>query len=121
MVVDASRKSLLAVFAMAFTIAILWVANRPVIPKAATWEDVYGQAKNGGYRIIKTDKLWEQYKQNAQNLLLVDTRQEWEYRSGHIKDALNFPMEPNWWSRWWKRGALKKFLGPNKDRLIVFY
>jgi rhodanese-related sulfurtransferase len=53
--------------------------------------------------------------------LLVDTRQEWEYRSGHIRGATNFPIEPTWWSRWRKAGALEAVLGPDKDRLIVFY
>jgi rhodanese-related sulfurtransferase len=54
-------------------------------------------------------------------MLLVDTRQEWEYRSGHIKGALNFPIEPTWLSRWRNKGALAKFLGPDKNRFIVFY
>jgi rhodanese-related sulfurtransferase len=52
---------------------------------------------------------------------LVDTRQEWEYRTGHIKGALNFPMEPTWWARWRKAGDLRALLGPEKERGIVFY
>jgi rhodanese-related sulfurtransferase len=51
----------------------------------------------------------------------VDTRQEWEYRTGHIKNALNFPIEPTWLSRWRKKDALQTFLGLDKNRLIVFY
>jgi rhodanese-related sulfurtransferase len=39
-------------------------------------------------------------------LLLVDTRQEWEYRTGHIKSSVNFPMEQAWLSRWRNKGAL---------------
>jgi rhodanese-related sulfurtransferase len=54
-------------------------------------------------------------------MLLVDTRQEWEYRTGHIKGALNFPMEPTWMSRWRNKGALENFLGPDKERYLVFY
>jgi len=38
-----------------------------------------------------------------------------------MKGALNFPMEPIWWSRWRKAGALETFLGPDRDRTIVFY
>jgi hypothetical protein len=30
-------------------------------------------------------------------------------------------MEPTAWSRWRKAGALEALLGPDKDRLIVFY
>jgi rhodanese-related sulfurtransferase len=51
----------------------------------------------------------------------LDTRQEWEYRTGHIKKAVNFPIEPTWLSRWRKKSALETFLGPDKNRLIVFY
>jgi rhodanese-related sulfurtransferase len=51
----------------------------------------------------------------------VDTRQEWEYRTGHIDGAVNFPMEPTGWARWRNRGPMETFLGPDKERGIVFY
>ena len=86
-----------------------------------TWDEVRAEAARGGYRLIDTDKLWQQYRSNPAGLLLIDTRQEWEYRSGHIQGAINFPMEPTWLSRWRKKGALGKVLGPDKNRLIVFY
>lgn len=79
------------------------------------------EARRGGYRLINTDELWARYKVNPQTVFLVDTRQEWEYRTGHIKGALNFPMEPTWLSRWRKKSALKTLLGPDKNRLIIFY
>jgi rhodanese-related sulfurtransferase len=53
--------------------------------------------------------------------LLVDTRQDWEYRTGHIKNAVNFPIEPSAWGRWRAESPLAKFLGSDKDRIIVFY
>lgn len=79
------------------------------------------EAKQGDYRIISTDELWARYEKDPAKMLLVDTRQEWEYRTGHIKSALNFPMEPTWMSRWRNKGALGKFLGPDKERFLVFY
>jgi hypothetical protein len=30
-------------------------------------------------------------------------------------------MEPTWWSRWSKKDDLAKFLGEDKDKLLVFY
>jgi rhodanese-related sulfurtransferase len=51
----------------------------------------------------------------------VDTRQEWEYRTGHIQGAPNFPMEPTWFARWQRKGELGKLLGPDKERSVVFY
>jgi len=117
-----SKKSvLLALAAMALTIFILWVTSNSVAPREATWEDILNEAQSGGYRLITTSDLARKYETRAEKLLLVDTRQEWEYRSGHILGATNFPIEPTWWSRWRKAGALEAVLGPDKDRLIVFY
>ena len=115
------RKALFALVAVVITIGYLWQTNRVVTPKEATWDDVLTEARQGGYRIINTDELWGRYKKDPGKMLLVDTRQEWEYRTGHIKGALNFPMEPTWMSRWSNKGTLEKFLGPDKERLLVFY
>ncbi len=114
-------KGLLAFVAIAITVGALWYTNRTVTPKKATWEDVVAEAKRGGYQLINTEDLWKRYQDDPDSLLLVDTRQEWEYRTGHIRGALVFPMEPTWLSRWRKKGALETFLGPDKDRFIVFY
>jgi 3-mercaptopyruvate sulfurtransferase SseA len=111
----------LAVVAVGVVIGLLWFTNRAVTPKQATWEDVLQEAKAGGYRIIKTEELAERYQKNPQDLLLVDTRQEWEFRTGHLQGAVNFSMEPTAWSRWRKQKELAAFLGPDKNRFIVFY
>ncbi len=115
------KKALWALAAVALTIGYLWQANRAVAPQTATWQDVLAEASQGGYRLIDTDELSNKYKANPDSMLLVDTRQQWEYRTGHIKGAVNFPMEPTWLSRWRNKGTLEKFLGPDKNRLIVFY
>lgn len=115
------RKALLALTAIAITVMALWFTNRSVTPKEATWEDIRNEAKRGGYHIINIQDLWKRYSKNPDGLFLVDARQEWEYRTGHLKGAVNFPMEPTWWARWRKAGDLKAFLGSDKDRTIVFY
>jgi hypothetical protein len=115
------RKTLFALIAIVITAVYLWHTNRVITPKAATLTDVLAEARQGGYRIIDTDELWERYRKDPETMLLVDTRQEWEYRTGHIKGAVNFPIEPTWLSRWRNKGALEQFLGPDKKRLIVFY
>lgn len=115
------KATLLAIAAVLLTIASLWFTNRAVTPKQATWDDVLAEGIQGGYKIITTDDLAERYQKNAGSLLLVDTRQEWEYRTGHLKGAEIFPMEPTSWARWQKASALEKLLGPDKDRTIVFY
>lgn len=115
------RTAVIAVAATAITIGALWFTNRAVTPKKATWEEVEAEAKSAGYRLISLEELREDYVEGSKNILLVDTRQEWEYRTGHIKGALNFPMEPTWLSQWQKRSALERLMGPDKNRFIVFY
>lgn len=117
---SSSKRFVLAFAAVALTIGALWITNQTVTPKEATWADIRAEAQQGGYRLITTDELRRLY-QGGQPMLLVDTRQAWEYRAGHIKGALNFPMEPTWWSRWREKDDLAKFLGPDKDKLLVFY
>jgi predicted sulfurtransferase len=112
---------LLAGLAVVATVGGLWLTNGAVTPKEATWADSIAEAKNGGYQLISTGDLWKRYSANRKNLLLVDTRQQWEYRTGHIQGAVNFPMEPTWFARWRKKTALGRFLGEDKDRTIVFY
>jgi len=107
--------------AVAVTVGALWLTNGAVAPKEAIWDDVVAEAKNGGYQLISTDDLWSRYSENRDSLLLVDTRQEWEYRTGHIQEAVNFPMEPTWLARWQKKGDLGRFLDADKDRTIIFY
>ncbi len=114
-------RTLLALAAIAVTVGFLWQANRVEPPKKATWDDVLAEAEAGGYRIISTEELAALYRKDPSGLLLVDTRQEWEYRTGHIEGARNFPMEPTWWARWRKAEELEAFLGPDRDRTIIFY
>jgi hypothetical protein len=111
----------LPVLAMALTAGVLWLTNRAVTPREPTPDDLLAEAGEGGYRLISTHELSRRYNADGQNILLVDTRQDWEFAMGHIKGAVNFPMEPTWWSRWWKKGDLAAALGDDKNRLIIFY
>ncbi len=79
--------ALFALVAVAITIGYLWQTNRVITPQEATWNDVLTEARQGGYQIISTDELWERYQKGPDKMLLVDTRQEWEYRTGHIKTS----------------------------------
>jgi predicted sulfurtransferase len=113
--------TILALAAAALTLSVLWYLQWPVTVKEATWEDVKAEARSGGYRLITTEELAKRYRQEPGKVLLVDTRQDWEYRTGHIQGAVNLPIEPTAWARWRSQGALSKFLGPDKDRPVVFY
>jgi hypothetical protein len=122
MAFDVNWKRLwLPLLAIAITVGVLWFTNRAVTPRQPTWDDVVAEAKDGGYRLINTDELRQRYESDPQSILLVDTRQEWEFALGHIAGAMNFPMEPTTWSRWWKKSALAAALGTDKNRIVVFY
>jgi predicted sulfurtransferase len=111
----------LPVLALTATILMLAYAARKPEPPQATLETVRADARNGGYRLITTEELRGWFQSKANDLLIVDTRQDWEYRTGHIMGAVNFPMEPTWLSRWRKKSALAQLLGADKNRTIVFY
>nr|WP_028575512.1 rhodanese-like domain-containing protein [Desulfonatronovibrio hydrogenovorans] len=98
----------------------LWLTNRPEPVYQGSWETALQEARQGGYELVDTHGLWELY-QTDPDLLIVDTRQSWEYRLGHIQGADNFSMDPTWWDRWRKRGEMREFLGEDKSRPIVFY
>ena len=115
------RTTLLALTAAILTLGALWYIHRPVIPQEATLAEVQAEAARGGYRLMNTAELAELYRKHPTRVLLVDTRQDWEYRSGHITGAVNFPLEPTAWSRWRSQGRLAALLGSDPDRLVVFY
>jgi hypothetical protein len=110
-----------ALAAVLITVISVWHIQRPIKPTQNTWDDVMAEAKEGGYSIITTKELADRYQKDPSSIILVDTRQEWEYRTGHIKGAVNFPMEPTLWERWRKADDLKDFLGPDKECILVFY
>ena len=82
-------------------------------------ETVKAEAERGRYRLITTDESEKLYSDSEKDLLLVDTRQGWEYRSGHIAGAVSFPMEPTWWGRLKSRRALRELLGTDKEKLLA--
>lgn len=115
------RAGLLPGLAVLITVLVLWYTHLPVPIVVSNMAQVEQEAENGGYRLIDVDTLSKLYQSNQEKILLVDTRQEWEHHAGHITGSVNFPLEPTWWARWHKKGDLKGFLGPDKDKTIVFY
>ena len=84
---------------------------------------VQAEAKRGNYRLIAPETIKAQFFKNPARVFLVDTRQEWEYQREHIKGAVNLPVTPTWWTQYSPsaRAEMKKLLGPDKKREVVFY
>lgn len=111
------RISLLLFF---FTI-IPAVASVNSTPLEEFINEVQQDAKRGNYKLIEVDELWSLYQRSNQDILLIDTRQEWEFRTGHIRGAVNFSIEPTWFSRLINRHALAQKLPENKKKILIFY
>jgi 3-mercaptopyruvate sulfurtransferase SseA len=80
-----------------------------------------GRSRAGGYRLISTGEMADRYLKDPQSLLLIDTRPSGKYRAGHIRGAVNLPLTPTWLGRWRSRRLLGALLGPDHERLVVFY
>ena len=87
----------------------------------AALKHLVAAAERGGYRLIDLEGLRERYQKDPESLLLVDTREEPEFRAGHIRNARLFSMTPTWWGRFRSAGKMKAFLGADKNRFIGFY
>ena len=105
-----------------FLATLVWAvsstADQPQTDLAAA---VQKEAEKGKYRLVNVDELWDIYQDSSRQALLIDTRQDWEFRTGYIEDAVHFSMEPTWFSRLIQRTPLAQALGPDKDRILIFY
>lgn len=84
---------------------------------------VQEEARRGNYKLIKAGSMRDRFLKNPSSLFLVDTRQDWEYQQEHIQGAVNLPVKPIWWTQYSPsaRAEMKKLLGPDKKREVVFY
>jgi hypothetical protein len=98
-----------------------WRRRHAPAPREVGWDEVMAEAKKGGYRLISTEEMADRYLEDPQSLLLVDTRPSAEYLAGHIQGAVYLPLTPTWWGRWRCKRVLANLLGPDKERLVVFY
>jgi len=84
---------------------------------------VQEEARQGNYKLIGPETARDRFLKEPGSLFLVDTRQPWEYQREHIQGSVNLPVTPSWWTQYspWARAEMRKFLGPNKKRQVVFY
>jgi 3-mercaptopyruvate sulfurtransferase SseA len=84
---------------------------------------VQEEARRGNYQLISPETIRDRFVKESGSLFLVDTRQDWEYQREHIQGSVNLPVTPGWWTQYspWTRAEMKKFLGPDKKRQVVFY
>ena len=109
-------------FFLVLFVPVLFLAHEALATAGApTMEDVHAEAVRGGYRLVDFVELRDRLEREPGRLLFVDTRQDWEYRTGHIPGSINFSFEPTRWSRLKNRWALREALGADRSRPLVFY
>jgi thiosulfate/3-mercaptopyruvate sulfurtransferase len=98
-----------------------WGAKELDIEKSAVTFD--REVARGGYKVVTTEEL-KSWIDKKKDMLIVDTMPfEDSYKKQHIPGAVNFvlPIPEMTQMDEKTRAAFVKLLGPNKDRLIVFY
>jgi len=87
------------------------------------WDKIVTEARKGGYNLITPEELEREYLKVDGSLFLVDTRQDWAYQMQHIKGSVYLPVTPNWWYQYSPaaRSEMKKVLGPDKNKKVIFY
>jgi len=111
------------VFVLLGCLVLSGTAHATTEPQAQALAQVQAEAKRGNYQLISPETIKDRFVKEPGSLFLVDTRQEWEYQREYIQDAVNLPVTPTWWTQYspWARAEMKKFLGPDKKRQVVFY
>ncbi len=86
------------------------------------WEQAVLEAQKDGYTLATQADLNTLYE-SGQDILIVDVRPEYEYKSDHLPQAVNmeFHLGDRLELKPQKRGAFQKLLGPDKNRTIVIY
>ncbi len=108
------------------SLAVAVLAAMPFIAVAAEpptwWAEAVREGERKGYRVITLEDL-AALSQAEEDLLLIDARPSYEYRAGHIPGAVNMEFHPGDKLQFppEKRARLKKLIGPDKDRPVVFY
>ena len=80
------------------------------------------EAKNDGTELISVPEL-KAFYESGKEFTIIDVRPEYEYRDGHLPQAkgLEFDLGDKLELKPEKQEALIRLLGPDKQRLIVFY
>jgi hypothetical protein len=84
---------------------------------------ILNEARKGGYQLITPEELKKKYLKDSTAFSLVDTRQEWSYQMQHIQGALHIDFAPTRWNQYSPitRSEMKKLLGPDKNKKVIFY
>lgn len=109
-------------FTISFLFFLTFTAQAISHDQSAWLKQAKEDAKKDGYSLITASELKIMYE-TGKAFKIVDTRNLYEYRKGHLPNALyleldlgdRLELKPE------KEKILKTLLGPDKQRVIVFY
>jgi phage shock protein E len=80
------------------------------------------ESKKDGYELISAPELKALYE-SGKDVTIIDVRPEYEYLAGHLSKAnsLEFDLGDKLEMKPEKKSSLISLLGPDKQRLVVFY
>jgi phage shock protein E len=108
---------------VSFIILILVLGILTSAGEEPSWlQQALDEAKNDGYKLISAPELKALYE-SGKDFTIIDVRPEYEYRAGHLSNAkcLEFDLGDKLELKPEKQATLISLLGPDKQRLIVFY
>ena len=84
--------------------------------------DLVRNVQKGGYGIVRTDEL-KQWMNEKKDVLVICTSPEAGHKKGHYPGAVNFefPIPELKEMSEAEKAAFIKLLGPDKNRVLVFY
>ncbi len=112
---------LMGVFISASPSLAAWGSKEGDTEKIAV--NFYREVERGAYKVVSTTEL-KGWMDQKKEMLIIDTMPyEDSYKKQHIPGAvqMEFPIPEMTQLDEKKKAELEKLLGPNKDRLIVFY
>jgi phage shock protein E len=85
-------------------------------------QQAWNEARQDGYELISASELKALYE-SGKDFTIIDVRPEYEYRDGHLSNAksLEFDLGDKLELTPEKQAALIHLLGPDKQRMVVFY
>ncbi len=102
---------------------LVFVGSASYARSTQTPANILAEAEKGGYRLISTDELQREYRENSDGSTFVDTRQDWAFKMQHIKGTAYLPVTPTWWYQFspFARAEMRNVLGPDLNKKFVFY
>ncbi|NDV23390.1 rhodanese-like domain-containing protein [Desulfovibrio sp. JC022] len=120
----AGTRALLTTVIVTFFMCLIFFCGsaQAVSDLPSWWADARNEADRYGYGLLDEKGLTDKLKNDSETLLL-DVRAGYEYKDGHIPQALNmeFDLSEEQYISEEKEAAFRDLLGPDLSRPVIIY